>query len=58
MVRRSRHTGWLRSAALAIRFWMPESSHMPLSILVHSLIFGVVLMLLVRSVGRDKTGPT
>ena len=45
-------------AALAIRFWMPESSHMPLSILVHSLIFGVVLMLLVRSVGRDKTGPT
>ena len=45
-------------AALAIRSWMPESSHMALFILVHSLIFGVVLILLVRSVGKAKTDST
>ena len=42
-------------AALAVRLWLPESSHMPLFILVHSLCIGVVLMLLIRSVDTAKT---
>ena len=45
-------------AALAIRFWLPESFHMPLFLLVHSLCFGVTLMLLVRSVGGAKIEST
>ena len=44
-------------AVLAVRFWLPESSHMPLFILVHSLCIGVALMLLIRSVASAKTGP-
>ena len=43
--------------ALAIRFWLPESFHMPLYLLVYSICVGVALMLLVQSVGRVKTGP-
>ena len=45
-------------AALAVRFWLPESSHMPLFILVHSLCIGVALMLLIRSVANAKTDST
>ena len=45
-------------AALAVRLWLPESSHMPLFILVHSLCIGVALMLLIRSVDTAKTGST
>ena len=45
-------------AALAIRLWLPESSHMPLFILVHSLCIGVALMLLIRSVASAKTDST
>ena len=44
-------------AALAIRFWVPESLHMPLFLLLHSLITGVVLLVLLRSLGKAKTGP-
>ena len=44
--------------ALAIRLWLPESSHMPLFILVHSLCIGVALMLLIRSVASAKTDST
>ena len=45
-------------APLAFRLWLPESSHMPLFILVHSLCIGVALMLLIRSVDTAKTGST
>ena len=45
-------------AALAIRLWLPESSHMPLFILVHSLCIGVALMLLIRSGASAKTDST
>ena len=45
-------------AALAIRFWLQESSHMPLFALTHSLIGGVVIALLIRSLGKAKTGST
>ena len=45
-------------AALAVRLWLPEPSHMPLFILVHSLCIGVALMLLVRSVDTARTGST
>ena len=45
-------------AALAVRFWLPESSHMPIFILVHSLCVGMALMWLIRSVGSAKTGST
>ena len=45
-------------AALAVRLWLPESSHMPLFIVVHSLCIGVALMLLIRSVDTAKTGST
>ena len=44
-------------AALAVRLWLPESSHMPLFILVHSLCIGVALMLLIRSVDTARTDP-
>ena len=44
-------------AALAVRFWLPESFHMPFFILVHSLCVGVALMLLIRSVDTAKTDP-
>ena len=44
-------------AALAVRLWLPELSHMPLFILVHSLCIGVALMLLIRHVDTAKTGP-
>ena len=44
--------------ALAVRFWLPESFHMPLFLLVHSLCVGVALMLLVRSLGKAKTSST
>ena len=44
--------------ALVVRIWFPESSHMPLFILVHSLCIGVALMLLIRSVDTAKTGST
>ena len=30
-------------AALAVKFWLPELSHMPLFALTHSLIGGVVI---------------
>ena len=42
-------------AALAVRLRLPESSHMPLFILVHSLCIGMALMLLIWS-GGAKTG--
>ena len=45
-------------AALAVRLWLPESSHMPLFILVHSLCIGMALMLLIWSVAGAKTGST
>ena len=43
--------------ALAIRFWLPESSHMPLFVLVHSLCVGVALMSVIRFGDRARTGP-
>ena len=43
-------------AALAVRFWLPESMHSPLFVLTHSLIGGVVVVLLLRSLGKAKTG--
>ena len=42
-------------AALTVRLRLPESSHMQLFILVHSLCIGMALMLLIRS-GGGKTG--
>ena len=39
-------------AALAIRFWTPEPLHIPLFLLMHSLSAGVMLMLLIRSLGE------
>ena len=45
-------------AALAVRLWLPELSHMPLFILVHSLCIGVALMLLIRSGASAKTDST
>ena len=45
-------------AALAVRFWLPESAHMPIFILVHSLCIGMALMLLIRSVSGTKTSLT
>ena len=41
-------------AALAIKFWLPESLQMPLFLVKHSLSAGVVLMLLIRSHGEDS----
>ena len=41
-------------AALAIRYWLPESFHMGLFLLLHSLSAGVVLMLVLRSLGKAK----
>ena len=53
-------TGLLVSsiATLAVRFWLPEPSHTPLFILTHSLIGGVVVVLLLRSFGEVKAGST
>ena len=45
-------------AALAVRLWLPESMHSPLFVLTHSLIGGVVVVLLIRSLGKAKTGST
>ena len=45
-------------ATLVVRFWLPEPSHMPLFALTHSLIGGVVIALLIRSLGKAKTGST
>ena len=45
-------------AALAVRFWLPEPSHMPLFTLTHSLTGGVVIALLIRSLGSAKTNST
>ena len=36
----------------------PESMHSPLFVLTHSLIGGVVVVLLIRSLGRAKTRST
>ena len=44
--------------ALATRFWTPESMHLPLFVLTHSLIGGVVVFVLIRSFGKAKTGST
>ena len=41
-------------AALAVRFWLPEPSHMPLFTLTHSLTGGVVIALLIRSLGKAR----
>ena len=45
-------------AALAIRVWAPESLHMALFLLLHSLSAGVVLLALLRSSGKIKIGST
>lgn len=45
-------------AALAVRFWLPESMHMPLFLVVHSLCGGVVAVSLLRTLSRAKTGST
>ena len=45
-------------ATLVVRFWLPESMHSPLSVLTHSSIGGVVVVLLLRSLGKTKTDPT
>ena len=45
-------------AALAVRSWLPESMHMPLSLVVHSLCGGVVAVSLLRTLSRAKTGST
>ena len=45
-------------ATLAVRFWLPEPSHMPLFTLTHSLTGGVVIALLIRSLGSAKTNST
>ena len=42
-------------AALAVRFWLPEPTHTPLSVTTHSLCGGVVIVLLIRSLGEAKT---
>lgn len=44
--------------ARATRFWTPESMHSPLFVLTHSLIGGVVVVLLIRSFGKVKPGST
>ena len=44
--------------ALAVKFWLSEPSHMPPLALTHSLIGGVVIVLLIRSLGSAKTGFT
>ena len=45
-------------ATLANILWLPESVHSPIFVLTHSLIGGVVIVLLMRSFGRYKTGST
>ena len=45
-------------AALAVRFWLPETMYLPLFVLTHSLMCGGVVALLLRSFGKAKTGPT
>ena len=45
-------------AALAVRFWLPEPSHMPLFALTHSLTGGVMIALLIRSLGKARTSVT